>query len=162
SEASLRPGDGSVVLKKWQMTHNWREIVAPRGDSLDEKAWVPLGKQDVRRDKIDLNRDPKSPDYLRPARSSPLATSGAGQTDPGLPSYVGALPPGGVEPWDWDRTWRMPAGAKLLTISQRPDKGGKYRSLGAALQDVTPWATLRILDAATYEETITLDDPKRF
>src|SRR5262249_36206877 len=79
-----------------------------------------------------------------------------------LPSYVGALPPDGVEPWDWERTWRMPAGAKLLTVSQRPEKNGNYRTIGAALKDAIPWATLRIVDAATYEEAITLDDPKRF
>jgi serine/threonine protein kinase len=27
-------------------------------------------------------------------------------TDSVLPPYVGAVPPEGVEPWDWDRTWK--------------------------------------------------------
>jgi len=53
-----------------------------------------------------VNRDPKSPDFLRPAKDSPLATAGAGSDDLSLPRYVGALPPEGVPPWDWDRAWR--------------------------------------------------------
>src|SRR6185436_19005458 len=111
-------------------------------------------ERDVLRPTIEgVERNPANLDtFLRPAKGSPLATSGAGQSDPSLPSYVGALPPEGVEPWDWERTWRMPKEAKLLTVSQRPDKGGKYRTIGEALKDATPWATLRILDAATYEE----------
>ncbi len=28
------------------------------------------------------------------------------QPDPSLPAYVGAVPPEGVEPWDWDKTWK--------------------------------------------------------
>jgi hypothetical protein len=27
------------------------------------------------------------------------------QPDPSLPAYVGAVPPEGVEPWDWEKTW---------------------------------------------------------
>ena len=49
-----------------------------------------------------IDRDPKSPTYLRPSPDSPVATAGAGRYDPALPKYVGALPP---KAWDWDRTW---------------------------------------------------------
>jgi hypothetical protein len=27
------------------------------------------------------------------------------QPDPSLPAYVGAVPPEGVAPWDWEKTW---------------------------------------------------------
>jgi hypothetical protein len=27
------------------------------------------------------------------------------QPNRALPAYVGAVPPEGVEPWDWDKTW---------------------------------------------------------
>lgn len=92
------------------MTHNWREGAQPHGDSGDDKSWVPPRPKDVRQDKIDgVNRDPKSPDFLRPDPKSRLATDGAGNEDPSLPRYVGALPPEGARPWDWDRTWRARA-----------------------------------------------------
>jgi hypothetical protein len=29
------------------------------------------------------------------------------QPDRSLPAYVGAVPPVGVEPWDWEKTWKM-------------------------------------------------------
>jgi hypothetical protein len=32
------------------------------------------------------------------------------QPDPALPAYIGAVPPEGVEPWDWDMTWKALAG----------------------------------------------------
>ena len=44
--------------------------------------------------------------FLRPPKDSPLAKGGAGATDPALPAYVGAVPPEGVEPWDWEKTWK--------------------------------------------------------
>ncbi|HYT91428.1 MAG TPA: hypothetical protein VEL76_22130 [Gemmataceae bacterium] len=60
-------------------------------------------------DKIDvLSRNPEEPaKFLRPAKNSPLASKGAGGD---LPSYVGAVPPEGVEAWDWDRTWKARTG----------------------------------------------------
>jgi hypothetical protein len=51
--------------------------------------------------------DEEHPDQVRPGKASRLAGSGAGRNDPELPRYIGALPPEGVEPWDWDRTWRV-------------------------------------------------------
>ena len=105
-KTSRGPGDGAAVAKAYDFSHNWREGSRPA--QADAKAWVPPGPKDVLTDKIDgVNRDPKSPDFLRPAKDSPLATAGAGNEDPSLPRYVGALPPEGAEPWDWDRAWRM-------------------------------------------------------
>ncbi len=103
------PGDGTAVARTWRIDHNWREIRSLQG--LD-RSWVPLGKQDVRQEHFEgLPRDPDRPDFLRPPARSPLATAGAGKEDPSLPAYVGAVPPEGTEPWDWDRTWQARSGS---------------------------------------------------
>jgi hypothetical protein len=44
---------------------------------------------------------------MRPAPDSPLVEGGAGKEDLSLPQYVGAVPPEGVEPWDWQHTWNV-------------------------------------------------------
>jgi hypothetical protein len=96
-------GDGAALRGVWQFTHNWRELKEPtRNDSL-YKAWVPAGPDEVRKDRIEvMSRDPQSPDFLRVARESPLASAGAGGD---LPTYIGAVPPKGVDSWDWQKTW---------------------------------------------------------
>jgi hypothetical protein len=102
-------GDSAEVFRVWDVAHNWREVpLIIRDDSDEGKAWVPPGPKDVRQDKIEgVNRDPNSPGFLRPDPKSPLARQG-GETDAlPLPPYVGALPPEGAEPWDWDRTCRL-------------------------------------------------------
>src|SRR5262249_39139986 len=81
--------------------------------------------------------------------------------DPSLPSYVGAVPPEDADPWDWDRTWLAPMPGTLLTVSQNPADGGKYRAIGDALAAASPWATIRVLDDAAYAEILVLDDPTR-
>ena len=58
-----------------------------------------------------ISRLDKNLDFLRPEKDSRLATAGAGgpnanPVDKSLPPYVGAVPPQGVEPWDWDKTWK--------------------------------------------------------
>jgi hypothetical protein len=53
-----------------------------------------------------LSQDAENPDRMRPGKDSPLATQGAGALYD-LPAYIGALPPEGTAPWDWDRTWRV-------------------------------------------------------
>src|SRR5262249_50394397 len=108
-----------------------------------------------------LSRKSDSLDYLRPDADSPLATGGAGTTDPSLPRYVGALPPTGVEPWDWERTWRMPRDAQLLTVSKDPADRADFSTLGAALAAAKPWTPIRVLDRATYTESLTLDQAAR-
>jgi hypothetical protein len=158
------PADGPEVARKWSLSHNWREVAEPSSGSDEARAWVPPDpkKGDVYQDKIEgVNRDPKSPDFLRPAKDSPLATEGAGNDDPALPRYVGALPPEGAEPWEWDRAWRMPKDAQLLTVSKEPSGGGKYRTINDALKDAKPWATIRVLDDGVYAERLQLDAPAR-
>jgi hypothetical protein len=53
-----------------------------------------------------LSYKPGNPDFLRPPKDSPLAKGGAGVNDISLPSYVGAVPPEGAEPWNWEKTWK--------------------------------------------------------
>jgi hypothetical protein len=157
------PGDGNKVLQAWQVDHNWREGDAPRPSDLLTKSWIPPGPKDTRTGHIDVrSRRPDSPDFLRPAGDSPLATVGAGEEDPSLPRYVGAVPPKGVAPWEWDRTRRMPRPAPLLTVSRNATDGGRYRTLAAALAAAKPWATIRVLDDAVYAERLALDDAARY
>ena len=158
-------GEGDALHKSWRLDHNWREAKKPVGTSIRERSWIPPAEADVLQGSIaGVNRDPKDLDnFLRPHKDSPLATKGGGQTDPWLPSYVGALPPEGVEPWDWDRTWRAEAPGRqlLLTVSKKEQDGGKFRTIKDALRspDLKPWATIRVLDGATYPEAVLLDDP---
>src|SRR5262249_33762001 len=102
------PGKGQELHDAgWQLKHNWREVRRPTGVSQSERAWIRPGPTDGIQERIPvLSREVGDVNFLRPTKGSPLATGGAGQTDPWLPSYVGALPPEGVEPWDWDRTWK--------------------------------------------------------
>jgi hypothetical protein len=64
-----------------------------------------------------LSRTPSDPNFLRPAKDSPLATGAV--NDGSLPAYVGAVPPEGVEPWDWDKTWRALAGGEVPAKAAR-------------------------------------------
>jgi serine/threonine protein kinase len=153
------PGDGKSLHDQWQIDHNWREWMPAEGAKPGPQ-WITLGKKDVQRSEIKVrSRDPASPDFLRPATESQLASEGAGQEDPSLPVYIGAVPPEGVAPWDWDRTWRMPREAKLLTVSKAVKDGGDYQSIGEAFEKAEPWATIRVLDDAVYDESVVFDDP---
>jgi hypothetical protein len=158
------PGDVKSLTKQWKFTHNWRETARPTTDDANAKAWVPPTPADVRTDKIEhlLSRDATSPDYLRPKSESPLAGQGAGQSDPALPSYVGAVPPRGTPAWDWDRTWRAPPGKHaVLTVSKNPKDAAKYDTINAALKDAKPWDAIRVLDDATYQEAIQIESAIR-
>ena len=67
---------------------------------------------------MDVARDPADDkNFLRPAKNSPLATAGAGGD---LPTYVGAVPPEGVERWDWTKTWNA-----RTSKSSKENKAGK-------------------------------------
>ncbi len=99
--------------------NNWRETREPKGADLFSKSWIPVAAADTRQDKIDLlSRDQRQADFLRPAKDSPLAKAGAGGD---LPSYVGAVPPEGAEPWDWQKTWK----ARAREFDQQEGKTGK-------------------------------------
>jgi hypothetical protein len=156
------PGNGKAVRGRWRVEHNWREGPQPPEGAPLRKAWIPADPGDVLQGQIEVtSRTAGQAGFLRPRRGSPLGTRGAGKTDPALPPYVGALPPEGVEAWDWQRTWLAPPPGRLLTVSQSPEGGGQFRSLSAALARAEPWATIRVLDDATYEERVLLDDPRR-
>jgi hypothetical protein len=100
-------GDGRLVARAFAFGQNWREVRLPASPPKEQDGWIPRAESDTVRPVIDgIDRDPKSPAFLRPDAKSPLATEGAGKEDPTLPTYIGALPPEGAEPWDWDRTWR--------------------------------------------------------
>jgi hypothetical protein len=157
------PGEGAQAAALWQFDHNYRETRPPSGNNQWNKSWIPPSDKDVRLEKIaGIERDPKSPHFLRPDKKSDLATKGAGVEDPSLPSYVGAVPPEGVEPWDWDRTWlAWPGTTKLLTVSKDEKDGGKYRKINDALAAAKPWDTIRVLDDGIYQETISFNDPNK-
>jgi hypothetical protein len=155
------PGDGKALHAAWRIDANWREGLPPTGETNTDKGWVPPGALDILQEKITgVERDPgKADDYLRPDAKSSLASKGAGVVDPSLPRYVGALPPKGQPAWDWDRTWLAPPPGKLLTVSKDPKDKAAFNSIGAALAEAKPWATIRVLDAAVYPEALTLDRP---
>ena len=159
--AQGEPGDGPALRQAWQFDHNWRETRLPKGEAT--KGWIPPSQEDVRRDTIDgVGRDPKdAATFLQPTKDSELATQGAGVTNPSLPSYVGALPPPGVEPWDWSRTWLAPPPGKLITVSKDPKDLKSKRTLQEALDAATPWATIRVLDAETYDGPLELTDAEK-
>jgi hypothetical protein len=172
------PGKGRELHQHWRWGSNWREFDSANLAELEKSGWVPPAGQgpaagggfskllpaakDILQKEVPvLNRKAGDPDFLRPAADSPLATAGAGVTDPSLPVYIGAVPPQGMRPWDWSRTWQAPPPGKLLTVSKDPQDGGQFRSINEALAAAKPWSTIRVLDSATYEETIILNDAER-
>jgi hypothetical protein len=102
-------GKDQAVLKGWRFGHNWRQVRPTGLSEADAARWVRADGDTVT-DSVELvSVDAKKAGFLRPGPGSALATGGAGNADPSLPRYVGALPPEGAEPWDWDRTWRARA-----------------------------------------------------
>ena len=107
----LDPGDGSAnysegnageLWKTWKIGNNSRDQ-----SGLLKHLIAVMATGDKKLDPADLiSRDEKNPDFLRPKPDSPLASEGAGKDDATLPKYVGAVPPKGVEPWDWEKTWK--------------------------------------------------------
>jgi len=112
-------GKDPKYLAALQLHHNWREVRALGDKTVEEGDRIPAAPQDVRRKEIPgIARDPKdAKNFLRPAKDSPLATGGAGGD---LPTYVGAVPPEGVEPWDWQKTWNA-----RIAKSSKESKTGK-------------------------------------
>jgi hypothetical protein len=122
-------GKGRAVIAAWQLDHNWRQVRPPTAGTSQATSWIPPGERDTRHDHIaDIPRDPGQADFLRPAKDSPLTKGGAGGD---LPSYVGAVPPEGAEPWDWDKTWsahmrkpEKPGGKSGEAAANPPGKQG--------------------------------------
>jgi hypothetical protein len=103
TDENAPPGDGQAVVDVYHLEHNFRE---DDPDKPDIEGWIPLGETDRREPEAPiLSRLPRSADYLRPAPDSPLANAGLGEDD--LPGYVGAVPPAGVDRWDWSLPGHM-------------------------------------------------------
>jgi hypothetical protein len=93
-------GGDRQILDQWRIEKNWRQVHRPDPSAPEAKEWIPDTKDTVV-DKIELLQiDPQHADFLRPAKGSPLLSSGAGDD---LPIYVGAVPPDGVGPLDWSK-----------------------------------------------------------
>jgi len=102
-DIALDHKDGAII-KAWIVADNWRQGRPPVPLSAEAKGWL-LSPKDRWSERIELKSlQPDHVDYLRPPAGSSLGDAGGGQ---GLPAYIGAVPPEGVAPWDWDRTWRM-------------------------------------------------------
>jgi serine/threonine protein kinase len=140
----------------WRIDHNMRQVRAPLPDSPEAKTWIP-GTKDTVVDKLPLlTLDSKHEDFFRPIKDKALAKGGAGGD---LPTYVGAVPPAGVGPWNWQWTWDAVV-EKRLTVSKDPKTGGRFRTIAAALRVVKPKMTIRVLDAEKYPEPLVIDDAK--
>jgi serine/threonine protein kinase len=110
-----RPGDGQALLKVWRFDCNWRDLSGQEAATI-----IPLAPNDKKllAGNALFARESSDKGYLRPAKESPLVTAGAGGD---LPSYVGAVPPEGIAPWDWDKTWE----ARVRTSEQQGKKPAK-------------------------------------
>jgi serine/threonine protein kinase len=102
------PGDVDALRKspQWRFSHNWREIDPETAAARFADRWIYHPADHLQLRITVLSRSRRDADFLQPAKESPLATGGAGVTDSALPAYVGAVPPEGVERWDWDKTWK--------------------------------------------------------
>jgi hypothetical protein len=108
NEGSSDRERAATLATAWRFWRNWRDLSGIRAPFA-----CPLAPEDRRLSSPKLlSRKPSDPDFLRPAPDEPWANDGAGQRDPSLPAYVGAVPPAGVPPWDWERTWWARAGKK--------------------------------------------------
>jgi hypothetical protein len=108
------PDFAKELAERWRFMRNWRDLTGG-----DAHLQIPLAPTDERLQMPDgLSRDPSNPDFLRPAADSPLANGGAGGD---LPKYVGAVPPKGVEPWDWQKVWDT----RMRTSGQKENKTSK-------------------------------------
>ena len=149
-------GDPERLLEQWKFHANWREAAAPEGETVFAQSWIPRAPDDVLQKPIDvLSRVPQDADFLRPAADSDLATKGAGGD---LPAFVGARPPPGSTPWDWMKTWDSRYPGRILTVSQNPQDGGTFRTIGEAMLQARPGVTIRLLDDKEYAETLAFDN----
>lgn len=144
-------GTGQTLIDRWHWSHNVREAQEPNSDDVLARSWIPVAGADKLEDKVDLDRrDPKLSDFLRPTKGSPLGTAGKGGD---FPAYVGALPPEGVEPWNWQWTWDAQM-RKLITVSKNKDDAARFRTLNDALKAAGKGMTIRVLDDAEYPESL--------
>src|SRR5262249_1361255 len=104
-DGSGRPNSKLVkeMLETWRFYRNWRDLSGTHSHLSVPPA--EGGRRLTTKPKF-VKGEPTDADFMRPVKDSYWANQGAGHTDPSLPTYVGAVPPPGVEPWDWERTWR--------------------------------------------------------
>jgi hypothetical protein len=101
-----QPGDLQALLDcpAWRFSHNWRERPVPKGDEPPKGFGIPKCPNDRLQPWIEAgSRRLVDANFLQPPEHSPLGAAGVG--DGTLPRYVGAIPPKGVEPRNWDKTW---------------------------------------------------------
>jgi nitrous oxidase accessory protein NosD len=154
--ADVIPSESQFLLDLWTFDHNWRDLAGAKVYKV-----MPLAPEDRQLEGQEfVSQAAGNPGFLRPKTDSPLAREGAGRSDPFLPAYVGAVPPEGVEPWNWQWTWDGQV-HRLLTVSKEARTGGRFRTLGDALKQVKPDMTVRVLDAETYSEPLRLDQPEQ-
>src|SRR5262249_41432195 len=107
-----KPGDAATIRSAWQWSRNTRDL----SGNLVQYVLALNKDVDQQLDRRELTAfDLEIDGYPRPVKGSSLAANGYGVTDPSFPRYVGALPPEGTEPWDWDRTvpaWLKQPGGK--------------------------------------------------
>jgi serine/threonine-protein kinase len=111
------PGDGKMLISSWKFGHNHRDQ-----SGTDGVYCLPLAPGDTRVERIDvISLNPTERGFLRPRPDCRLATGGAGKDEALLPAYVGAVPPQGVEPWGWDKTWK----GRAQRMDKQDNKNGK-------------------------------------
>jgi hypothetical protein len=111
-------GTARPLPTTWLIANNWRRGRRPAKES-EEAQQLLDSPRDTFVDQMPLESLTSSQaNFLRPAKDSPLAKGGAGGD---LPSYVGAVPPEGAQPWDWQKTWD----ARARKLGQQEDKTGK-------------------------------------
>jgi hypothetical protein len=50
---------------------------------------------------------------------------------------------------------------RVLTVSKKPEDGGRFRTIKEALDEVEPGMTIRVLDDAVYEEHLLINRPEQ-
>jgi len=161
-------GDLQALLNspQWRFSHNEREIDPEKAAARFPGRWIPGPNDHLQVPIKVLSTKRSDADFLKLAKDSPLAKGGV--NDGSLPAYVGAVPPEGVEPWDWDKTWKTPpndipaqkAGGpplpdpKVLTVSKKPEDGGRFRTdISKVLREqfVLHWQSVRPVPKVTID-----------
>jgi hypothetical protein len=76
-----------------------------------------------------------------------------------LVGVVAALMTVVVLSWAW--LFPPPDDPRVLTVSQKPEGGGRFRTITEALDEVKPGMTIRVLDDAPYEEYLLINSPEQ-
>src|SRR5262249_38087157 len=89
--------------------------------------------------------------FLRPTSPEPAPMAGP-------PADQGLVPKQETKkPQEARKQEEPPGDPRILTVSQDSKDGGTFRTIGAALEQAKPGMTVRVLDAATYAETLAVN-----